>query len=156
MKNRTKLRRLSAVLLALIILVSVSATGSDTGFAQEEQVVYSDWVEPAPPAGKTEENGGTADLNELLWDAALLDGKGNSQPADSVWTVTEGSSYQLSLRFRETPGNEVLQFRTDGAPLVYPLPAGITAGESGLPQSVRFDVNKETDPEAPCVLDGRQ
>ena len=155
MKSRKTIFKALALLLILTILPSPVSVGADgNGHDAPGTAYYSDWlklenqlVTPENP----DQTSGTSDLRQLLQEAALLDAEGTLLAENGVWPVEPDGSYQIRLRFSETPGNGQLQFDAENTPLVFQLPEGLKAGKEYLQLPVRIELGTGESAEAACI-----
>lgn len=148
MKN-TKHIKIVALFLILTLLLSIVNTGtnesSDTG-----EKVYSDWIRIETPLDSEEDPDalGSRDLRPLLRDAVLLDAEGIPlAKGDEVWPVEPEGPYRVRLSFRD------LQPATEGEPLVFPLPKGLSVGDENLSLPVRLELETGETLETVCAYD---
>ena len=156
MKNRNRIYRTTALLMILMLLLSGVSGGADENGSGDPAAVYSGWLRLDELLGNKQDQtapSGTRDLGLLLRRAVLLDGEGEFPAEESIWPVKPDAAYRVRLRFRETPGNDNLQFDTVNGPLVYRLPEGLSVGNQNLTLPVRIVLDPGETAEAVCVCD---
>lgn len=129
LKNKKRIRRASALLMVLALLMVNVSTGADDSNPDAPGVIYSDWLSLN---GLRTTGATSSDLADFLDSVVITGAELNEQ---GQYVILQGVPYTIQMNFSEKTGG--LQFGAN--PLVYHFPDGFSPNPTPTPGTVEMD-----------------